>query len=41
MKFKFDGIEKYQAKSGSFTRNFERTHDVEMKSRSSSYEKVN
>ena len=40
MKFKFDGVEKYQTKSDFFSRKFERTQDVEMRSRSSSPIKV-
>ena len=33
MKIKFDGVEKYQAKSGSFSIKIEKTQNVEMKSR--------
>ena len=34
MKFKFDGAEKISTKSEFFSRKFERTQDVEMRSRS-------
>ena len=40
MKIEFGGVEKYQAKSWSFSIKIERTQDVEMKSRSLSTMKV-
>ena len=40
MKFKFDGVEKILSKIWFFSRKFERTQDVEMRSRSSSPMKV-
>ena len=40
MKFKFDGVEKISSKIRIFSRKFERTQNVEMRSRSSSPMKV-
>ena len=40
MKFKFDGVEKKSSKAKIFSRNFERTQNVEMRSRSWSLMKV-